>query len=152
MLFVAVQMKWFSWKWCYAHAYQVSSSCVVPLASLRSEEVRVPEAFCCCGFRGNDVIHMRTSFTSMRAAVKFEEWGSNFKEKSVNIFGADHKPNGSIGSMYTLSFHCTACRRWSCGFTGTIRYPDSISVFAKRAPLRKPAATPAACSRRVSRG
>ena len=26
-------------KWCYTHAYKVSSPCVVPLASLRSEEV-----------------------------------------------------------------------------------------------------------------
>ena len=30
--------KWLSWKWCM-HAYQVSSPCVVPLGSLRSEEV-----------------------------------------------------------------------------------------------------------------
>ena len=30
---------WSSWKWCYTHAYQVSSPCVVPLASLRSEDV-----------------------------------------------------------------------------------------------------------------
>ena len=38
-LFVVIQTKWLSWKSCYTHAYQVSSPCVVPLASLRSEEV-----------------------------------------------------------------------------------------------------------------
>ena len=43
-------------------AYQVSSPCVVPLASLRSEETKVPEAICCCGRHGNDVIHMCIKF------------------------------------------------------------------------------------------
>ena len=38
-LFVVVQTKRLSWKWCYTHAYQVSSLCVVPLASLRVKVV-----------------------------------------------------------------------------------------------------------------
>ena len=29
-----------SWKWCNMHAYQVSSPCVLPLGSLKSEEIR----------------------------------------------------------------------------------------------------------------
>ena len=64
-LFVVVQTKWLSWKLCYMHAYQVSSPCVVPLTSLRSEEVikkKSSVAFCCCRRHGNDVIHMGTKF------------------------------------------------------------------------------------------
>ena len=37
------------------YAYQVSSLCVLPLESLRKR--KVPEAICCCGCHGNDVIH-----------------------------------------------------------------------------------------------
>ena len=37
-------------------------ACVRPLASLGSEERKVPEAICCCGRHGNNVIHMRTKF------------------------------------------------------------------------------------------
>ena len=40
-------------------AYHVSSPCVLLLASLRSEEGKVPEVICC---HGNDVTHMRTKF------------------------------------------------------------------------------------------
>ena len=38
-LFDVVQTKWLSWKWCYKHAYYVSSPCAVLFASLMSEEV-----------------------------------------------------------------------------------------------------------------
>ena len=46
-----------SWIWCNTYAYQVSSPCVEPLASLRSEEIK---DICCCGCHGNDLIHMCT--------------------------------------------------------------------------------------------
>ena len=39
LLFVAETNMWLSWKWCNTRAYEVLSPCVVPLASLRSEEV-----------------------------------------------------------------------------------------------------------------
>ena len=56
------------------YEYHVSFPCVLPLASLRSEERKVPEAICYFGRRENDVIHMRTKFPLH--ACKFEEWRS----------------------------------------------------------------------------
>ena len=79
---------WSSWKRCYTHAYQVSSPCVVPLASLRSEEAilkKLPEAIYCCGCHGNEYI-WAPSVTTMRATnSKFEEWRSGFKENCLTL-------------------------------------------------------------------
>ena len=63
---------WSSWKRCNTHVYQVSSPCVLPLASLRSKEFKrkVPEA------QNNNVVVVDTMyyacvprFISMRVAV-----------------------------------------------------------------------------------
>ena len=66
-----------SWKQCHTHAYQVSSPCVLPLASLRSEEVNAwlfVVVLIILGRHGNDEIHMHTNLISMHATVnKFED-------------------------------------------------------------------------------
>ena len=62
----------------FEHVYQVSSPCVLPLVSLRSEEVILPEDICCCS---NKVVVFEMmlhacvpSFISMRGTVSmFEE-------------------------------------------------------------------------------
>ena len=65
------------WKRCHMHLYQVSSPCLLPLASLRSEEVifeeNCPEAICCSS---NKVVVMEmmlhacvSSFISMYGTV-----------------------------------------------------------------------------------
>ena len=49
---------WLSWKQLNPSAYQVSSSCIQPLTSLRSEEVTLKKIclrlFVGCGRHGND--------------------------------------------------------------------------------------------------
>ena len=64
---------------CHGHAYKVSSPCVVPLASLRSEEVKVFVVVVVLAI----LTHAHQSFTSMRATVsKF----GDFKEKCLRLF------------------------------------------------------------------